>query len=210
MKTKELKLTKEQTDLFSGISAEETQYKSAVLVIESHGHRIITTAEEAKEAAVEAGYKVIDPIVANENVKSIPDLRNYFYHRLWNKYPGRTAYHMEGNLPMELRQFRLFVESREANGLNRFNAIQECVALIDIIFDETDEFKFKEPIDIRVIGTGRCGWIVQKASLILSKKIQAKSEETLEKLIEEYENTDKIDLNKKAREIEQMLEGING
>lgn len=196
----------DQLDAFgAGKSNEEVQIENAITVLEEKGYRVVRTAEEAKQEAIRAGYKVSDPILVNTKVITLLDLRNYFFMRLWKKYPNRQLYHVQGNLNQELRAFKLFVEAREQTGLNRFNAIQECVAVIDIIFDHEEEFGFKNPIDIRILGQNKAGWITQKALFILRNKIQEELDHEVDRLIEKKDKERKVDLRNRSLELDRLL-----
>ena len=195
-----------QYDAFGGDkSVEETQIEKAIEILYKDGYRVAKTAEEAKELAMQAGYRVSTPLVVNDKVATLMDLRNYFYMRLWSKYPDRQLYHVEGNWKKEMRFIRLFVEAREETGLNRFNAIQECITIIDIIFNHEEEFKFRNPIDLRVLGQGTAGWITQKACMILNEKLHKQQAEEMEQKIQEFEDGYTIDLDKKANLLDDLL-----
>lgn len=196
----------DQQDLFSeGKSIDEIQLEEAIRIIEKAGYRVARDAEEAKQIAVEAGWQVTEPILVNDKVVTLKDLHSYFFMRLWTKYPERYKYYVS-NIKNELRLIRLFVESREKTGLNRFNALQQCVAIINAIFDHEEEFNFKNPIDMRVIGQAKAGWITEKALQIVNNKLLNQREEDAERKIAEIEDNKKIDLREKARKLDELLE----
>lgn len=200
-----------QIDAFSnGKSNTEAQIEAAKILLMKHNYKVIRTAEEAKELAVESGYKVSDPIVVDDKIVSLKDLRNYFYLCLWSKYPYRQSHYLEGNWKSELRIFKLFVESRELSGLNRFNAIQECVRIINTIFEYSDQFNFKNPIDIRVLGQDKSGWITQKAlSIINEQSLKTQAQETDELLNKiDEDHISKTDLKEKASELDALLSNM--
>ena len=195
----------DQQDLFGeGKSVKETQLDESIKNIEKAGYRVVRDAEEAKNIAIESGWQVTEPILVNDKVITIKDLRNYFFMRLWSKYPNRYKYYVD-NVKNEFRMIRLFIESREAKGLNRFNAIQQCVAIVDAIFDHEEEFNFKNPIDIRVLGQAKAGWITEKALQIVNNNLLKEREKEAERRIAEMENNTKIDLKGKARELDELL-----
>jgi hypothetical protein len=195
----------DQQDLFGeGKSVDEIQLEEAIKIIEKAGYRVARDAEEARQIAVESGWQVSEPVLVNDKVVTIKDLRNYFFMRLWNKYPNRYKYYVD-NVKNEFRMMRLFIESREAKGLNRFNAIQQCVAIIDVIFDHIEEFNFKNPIDIGVLGQAKSGWITEKALYIVNNKLLKEREIAAERKIAEIENNKKIDLKEKARDLDELL-----
>lgn len=183
----------------------ESQIESAIILLKENGYKIFKTAEEVRNEAIKAGYKVSEPDVVNSKIVNLTDLRKHFFRRLWTKHPEWRTYYVQGNYESELRMIRLFVESREKTGLNRFNAIQECVRIIDAIFDHEEEFKFKDPIDIRVLGQGKVGWVTEKASLILTREHHQKEEAQFQKIVDEREQDSSMDLAKRASELDAML-----
>jgi len=196
----------DQMDAFgAGKSVDEVQLDNAIEVLQKAGYMVARTAEEAKEITINCGYKVSDPAVINDRVVNMLDLRNYFYMRLWGKYPNRQSHHIEGNIKNEMRAFKLFVESREKTGLNRYNAIQECVEIIDTIFNHADKFKFNRPIDLRVLGQGKAGWITHKAILIMNDERQKRRENEIKEMMDKHDEEVEIDLNEKANELDKLL-----
>ena len=197
-----------QQDIFgAGKSTEEVQIEESIKLLEKLGYRIIKDVEEAKPIVVESGYQVTDPILANDKIVTLTDLRNYFFMRLWSKYSSRQQYYVN-NLKTELRMVRLFVESREEKGLNRFNAIQQCVAIVDIIFDHEEEFCFKDPIGIGALGQAKSSWITEKALYILNTKLQKEEELEVERMIDAIEASKKIDLKARSRELAELLANV--
>jgi hypothetical protein len=192
-------------DLFeNGLTSEEAQEKTAVEFLEGRGYRIFKTAEEIKAEAINCGYRVLDPLVVDEKIRNVSSLRNHFYRRLWGKFPNERSRYIKGNDGIEYRMFELFIKSRMDGGLNRENAIQECVLLINTIFDHFEEFNFKNPVDVRVIGTGKAGWIVQKAASILMRDIQQKKEKDLDEFFEE-KYSKSIDDDAVDKELDALL-----
>ena len=177
-----------QLDLFGdGKSTEEVQLEKAIEVVECIGYRVVKTKEGSKELAMENGYAVSEPLVVNEQVVTLKDLRDYFFMRLWTKYPGRQTHYYE-NWQQEMRMTRLFVEAIELRGLNRSNAIQRGIEIIDTIFNHEEEFRFKNPISIKVLGQGKAGWITGKAIEILNQKLEHRIKAELRQKVEELED----------------------
>jgi hypothetical protein len=198
----------DQQDLFGGgKSVEEIKVEESIKFLEKLGYRVSKNAEEAKQIAIESGYQVISPILFNSNVKTIKDLRDYFFMRLWSKYPSRQKYYVD-NIKNELRIIRLFIESREKTGLDRFNAIQQCVAIIDIIFEYEDEFCFKDHIGIGILGQAKSGWITEKAVHILNTILQKEEEREIERKIDEIESSKKIDLKVISKKLAKLLVNV--
>lgn len=194
----------DQQDLFGDKSTDELQLEEAIRLVEKAGYRVARDAEEARKVAVESGWQVTEPILVNNKVITLKDLRNYFFMRLWTKYPNRYKYYVD-NIKNEFRLLRFFVESREEKGLNKFNAIQQCVAIIDAIFDYEEEFNFKTPIDIRVIGQAKAGWITEKALQLVNNNLLKSREKEAERRIAEMEDNREINLKEKAKELDEML-----
>lgn len=154
--------------------------------------------EESKKILMDYGYKVVEPLEVNNGVKDMPGLRKYFYARLWNKYPDRMQYYTP-NHTEEIKIVSDIVKSREKN-TNRNTAIQECVTIIDTIFDNEEVFKLEKPIiDINIL---RMGWLVNFAISIMNME-KSKEEETIRiKMEEEIEDAymkDKYELVLKAK-----------
>ena len=198
----------DQQDLFGGgKSVDEIQLEEAIKLVEKSGRRIVEDVEDVRKLAIELGYQVTDPMLFNNSIKTIKDLHSYFFMRLWSKHSSRQQYYVD-NLKNELRMIRLFVESREKRGLDRFNAIQQCVAIIDIIFEYEDEFCFKDPINIGVLGQAKSSWITEKAVYILNTKLQKEEEKKAKKMIEAIEVSKKIDLKAKSKELSELLSNV--
>lgn len=198
----------DQQDMFgNGKSTEEIQAEESIKLLEKLGYRVSKTAEEAKAIVVECGYQVTDPLLVNNKVVTLTDLRNYFFMRLWSKHPSGQQYSVD-NIKSDLRLIRLFVEAREEKGLNRFNAIQQCVAIIDIIFNYEEEFCFKEPISIGVLGQAKSGWITEKALYILNTNLRKEEELEIERRVDEIEASVKIDLKVRSKELAELLANV--
>jgi len=165
--------------------------------------------EESKRILMDYGYKIVDPLEINNSVKDIPDLRKYFYARLWNKYPDRMQYYIQ-HYKEEIKIVSDIVKSREVN-TNRNTAIQECVAIINTIFDNEDMFKLERPIvNVNIL---RIGWVINFAISIMNME-KSKEEEIIrvkmEKEIEDkyMENNYELVLKAKAKKLDKILAGM--
>lgn len=162
--------------------------------------------EESKKVLMEIGYRIIEPLEIDGNVDDMPKLRKYFYEKLWAKYPDRAQNYIQ-NYKAEMKVVREFIKSRE-EGTNRKTAIQECVAIIDTIFDCEEGFRLEKPIvDIMVL---RVGWIISVALSILNLKREEEKEEARDKMIDEIEDQYMKDnyeagLKKQADKLDKIL-----
>jgi len=165
--------------------------------------------EESKKILMDYGYKVVEPLEVNNSVKDIPDLRKYFYARLWNKYPDRMQYYIQ-HYKEEIKIVSDIVKSREEN-TNRNTAIQECVAIIDAIFDNEEMFKLEKPIvNVSIL---RMGWVVNLAISIMNMEKNRQVEITRIKMEEEIENkymkdNYKLVLKAKSEKLNRILAGM--
>ena len=165
--------------------------------------------EESKKILIDYGYRIVEPLEVNNSVKDIPDLRKYFYAKLWNKYPDRMQYYIQ-HYKEEIKIVSDLVKSREEN-TNRDTAIQECVAIIDAIFDNEEEFKFERLITS--ISILRIGWIINLATSIMNREKDREEERIRVKMEEEIENKYMKDdyelvLKVKAKKLNKILAGM--
>jgi hypothetical protein len=160
---------------------------------------------EAKMILIKAGYKIVDPLVVNENVNNQSRLLNYFYMRLFTRYPEKQLTTIK-NFQKDGKLISKFVEARKVD-MDEQAAIQECVAIIDVIFDYGYEFKFRHPITIGVLGQAKSGWITEKAVSILNRELVKKDEEEVERRMKEVEDgyEEKVDLKKTANRLDEIL-----
>lgn len=184
---KKTKVTNDQNDFLSGSDVGEAEI------------------EAAKKILFDAGYKVIK-VEINRNIKTSKELKDYFYSRLYSKYPDRYKNRVE-NVASDMRIISLFIDSRmESGSIGRQLAIQECADIIDIIFDHEDEFYFKYPIrNVNILGQKKLSWVTQKAIEILNRKKYKEMEERSEQMLLEMENSIKVDLKEKEEKLNKML-----
>jgi hypothetical protein len=86
------------------------------------------------------------------------------------------------------------------------SAIQECVAIVDILFDHEKDFNFKYPInDIGILGQGKLAWITTKAVTLLNKKRIELMEREVYKKIEAAENSYVVDADEVSNNLDDLL-----
>jgi len=157
--------------------------------------------KEAKRILINAGYKIIEPLKMDKDVKDLQELRKYFNSRLWKKYPEKAQYYTQ-HYKEEMKIIKEFVESRE-EGSNRERAIRECVIIIDTIFDREEEFNFKNSIaNINIL---RMGWVINTAVSMLNLEREKEKEEARAKRMREIEDQYVVDLRDSSRRMQKIL-----
>lgn len=148
--------------------------------------------EAAKEVLLKEGYRILDPIVVNDKIITLRQLRDYFYMRLDSKYPNRRKTALS-NTTLDMTILSRFVKS-QMYGASKFRAMQECVEIIDIIFDHEEEFNFKYPIvSIGILGQGKLAWVTARAVELLNKKRYEEMSKKINSQASEFENDTDID-----------------
>jgi len=184
---------------------EEMGLEESIDIVTSAGYCVARNREEIKQIAINFGYRVFDPIKVKTDVDSIPKIARYFYSRLYKKYPNRNRILNFGRDNSIAKQF---VESRMKD-VNKKVAIQECVDIIDVIFDHEEQFNFQYPInDMGILGQSKMSWVTEKAISILNYEREKEKQRRVEEILREWELSHPIDLKAKARELEQRLAAL--
>ena len=184
---------------------EEMGLEEAIDIVTSAGFYVVKNREEIKQLAIKFGYRVFDPIRVKTDVDSISKIARYFYTRLYKKYPNRNRILNFGRDNSIAKQF---VESR-MKGVDKKVAIQECVGIIDVIFDYEEQFNFKYSIiDMGILGQSKMSWVTEKAISILNYEREKENERRAEEIRLEWERARPIDLKARSRELAQMLAAI--
>lgn len=183
----------------------EMSLEEAISNVTSAGYCVLKDREEIKQIAIKFGYRVFDPIKVKTDVDSIPKIVRYFYTRLYKKYPDRNRMLNFGRDNSIAKQF---VESRMKD-VSKKVAIQECVDIIDVIFDHEDQFNFQYPInDMGILGQSKMSWVTEKAISILNYEREKEKERRFEERYREWERAHPIDLKARSRELAEMLAAI--
>ena len=114
--------------------SDEAALENAIRKVKDAGYIIVKDLKDIKRLAIDAGYRVSDRIELKMDVDSIGKLVDYFYTKLDKK--KSQSYKMQNSI----RDFRIakqFVMSR-MNGASRQAALQECVEIINTIFNDID------------------------------------------------------------------------
>jgi hypothetical protein len=126
------------------------------------------------------GYRVnkMEEVATGKPVKDIKDLIDYFYTMYKRYHPDVYIYR---NREQDLALAASFVEARQvADELTKEQALKQCAAIIQVIFEEEERFHFTMPVTFGVFGQKNCGWITEVAVRILNERIKkAKEEEDL-------------------------------
>lgn len=161
--------------------------------------------EAAKDILMKAGYRIVDLVIVDSSITNKRKLRDYFYMRLDAKHPNRQRLRMP-NIKYDMQIIGRFVES-QINGISEQSAIQECVAIIDTLFDYEEEFRFKYPTaDIGILGQGKMSWITEKAIELLNKKRRAVVENEANRKADVIENSCEIDAEEITNNLDTLLE----
>ena len=164
----------------------------------------------AKDILLAAGYRIIKPEIVNGEITSKRKLRDYFYMRLNEKHPTRQLRRVP-DIILDMKLVGQFVDSRLDGGITEKDAIQECVAIINVLFDQEDEFKFKYPIsDIGILGQGKMAWITAKAISLLNKNKDARAEQDALKMSDEIEDSNVIDIKEQSNYLDSLLKNLEG
>jgi len=195
-------------DIFTGEDFDKSRLEEAVRIVEEHGYKVVRSKEEARDLAIDVGYKVLDPIFTDNKITTLKDLRKLFYTRLYEKYRLEDNSYLFGNYQIDLKYLRLLVEERELEGLNRFNAIQEAAAIINVIFDNLDEFNFDRIPDIRILGQKKMAWVTDKALRLLNAKTEKAKFEKVRNIAEGIEEEVEKEINYSKADLQRILNGL--
>jgi hypothetical protein len=189
----------------NNISEEENISRSVKLLRDS-GYLVFKNAKDAKKSLKKLGYRIYGPIKVKTDVDSVSKLVNYFYHRLFNKYPDRKI-----GMPNFARDHSIaknFVESRMI-GVSEKVALQECVDIIDAIFDFEEAFDFQYSIkNLGILGQSKMSWVTEKAISIVNHQRELEEERFLEKWFEEFEDSFPVDRDAVNEELDRLLAEI--
>jgi hypothetical protein len=144
----------------------------------------VTSTDSIERACISfleyRGYRVnkMEEVATGKPVKDIKDLIDYFYTMYKRYHPDVYIYR---NREQDLSLAASFVEARQvADELTKEQALKQCAAIIQVIFEEEERFHFTMPVTFGVFGQKNCGWITEVAVRILNERIKkAKEEEDL-------------------------------
>lgn len=134
------------------------------------------------------GYRVVkSQKYVHTKVDNTKGLVELFYSLLDKKLDGMNYFDSYRNsLAQDLATAKRFVESRmEANGVGRDVALKECANIIQTVFRNYDEFKFKYSISFSIFGQKKMGWVTEKALQILNRSIEEDVRDRAEARIQE-------------------------
>lgn len=162
--------------------------------------------EEAKRILFDEGYKIVK-VNPNVTVKNVRELVDYFYGKLFNKYPDRIRL-VARNLTRDMFLMKKFVEAREET-LPHKTALEECRQIIDMIFDYEEEFGFTTPIlDTNVLGQGSAVWITEKALYFLNRRRMEIKDEIDERKSDEISDSLSVSLEERANRMNELLKNL--
>ena len=104
---------------------------------------------------------------------------------------------------LDMQMISRLVKSRMATGLGEKASIQECISIIDTIFNYEEEFRFKYPImDATILGQDKLGWVTAKALKLMDDKKRDAESERLRLKSEEVEQS----LDSDSKKVESKLD----
>jgi len=160
--------------------------------------------DAAKEILIKVGYRIIDPLIVNKDITNAKQLRDYFYMKLDSKYPHRLRVRLP-NIKFDMQLISRFIES-QMDGTNKFTAIQQCVDIINMLFDNESDFNFKYPItDIGILGQGKLSWITSKAVELLNKRRCELLENEIYKKADLLENECEVNADDVSNNLDNLL-----
>jgi hypothetical protein len=163
--------------------------------------------ETAKNILINEGYRISLPTTVNGSINSKRKLRDYFYMRLDARHPDRQRTHIP-NERFDYNILSQFIESQK-EGVNEQVAIQECVAIIDVIFNYEKELNLKYPIaDIGILGQNKLAWITMKAASILNRLRAEAMEREAYKKIEAMEDAYEVNHDEISKNLDALLKGM--
>ena len=126
------------------------------------------------------GYKIIKPAGNICNVKTMDELICFFYSKLDSKYPEYVNNYR--NVVRDRVVAKKFIESRmKVSGINKKEALKECVEIIKTVFDYETEFHFKYEMSFKMFGQDKLGWVTDKAIQIINRELKYKKEDDAER-----------------------------
>jgi hypothetical protein len=118
-------------------------------------------------------------------VQNISDLVNYFYGKFAFHHPNALIYKIDAadrNIAHDLVK-----NIKETNNFNDRQALDYCVELVNVLFEEEDRFNFNIPItNFTVFGQGALAWITEAAVKLLNKRLEKRQEELNDALANEF------------------------
>lgn len=130
------------------------------------------------------GYSVRKPLMPPYEVKKLNDLISLFYVLLSKQSKKDVLIYK--NEKQDLKLAKSFVESiQKTDGLSKQAAMDYCASIIQIVFKNTDRFKFNIPLTFGIFGQKNMAWVTQLAIGIFNEEIVKHKEELIEKKIDE-------------------------
>ena len=186
--------------------SDEAALENAIRKVKDAGYIIVKDLKDIKRLAIDAGYRVSDRIELKMDVDSIGKLVDYFYTKLDKK--KSQSYKMQNSI----RDFRIakqFVMSR-MNGASKQAALQECVEIINTIFNDIDNvYAPLEIRDIGILGAKKMRWVIERAVSIINNRRKEERRLYFQYRSEMVENSLDTDHEAVGRKLDNMLDGLS-
>jgi hypothetical protein len=117
------------------------------------------------------GYKVAPPELKKDiKVSTYKDLLQYFNNLVALHYgPEFVYYRNDRHIAGPIKNF--INKRMKTTGLSLKAAKQECALVIEVLFDNLNEFNFKTPPSVSIFDNAKCSWIIDKVLGIINNKV---------------------------------------
>lgn len=132
------------------------------------------------------GGDAILPDKQKFKIYNIDTLIEFFYLLCMKRLRKQGISFYKNNIKIDRRTASLFVKSlMETYGFSKEVAIQKAAEIIETVFLNIEDFKFKTSLSFSIFGQKNFSWVTEKAQLLIS--LRKKKEEVLayEKMLED-------------------------
>ncbi|HLD90908.1 MAG TPA: hypothetical protein VI911_07850 [Patescibacteria group bacterium] len=135
------------------------------------------------------GYKVASPELKKDlKISTYKDLLQYFNNLVAIHYgPEFVYYRNDRHIAGPIKNF--INKRMKTTGLSLKAAKQECALIIEVLFDNLNEFNFKTPPSVSIFDNAKCSWIIDKVLGIINNKVMKTSADEYMRLVDSVGNS---------------------
>lgn len=153
------------------------------------------------------GYRIAAPTDFKYNIKNTDDLIKFFYTMLDSKHPEYINVYRNAGRDRQIAA--TFVKNRmETTGNSKEIALKECAAIIDTVFKQEKEFRFRTEIYFGMFGQANLSWVTRKAVEIMNKGISDARRDKSRKDIERIEREQQAQYDLGFKDVDSILARI--